>query len=190
MKAEHARRNIPDNATGHCWVRQFLSFIVLSLYLALSSHVWATTIEGETFVTVDNAWGFMGFDIEVDGEVAAVGAWYRDGAVHIYERDSQDEQWQLATSLSEPVEAEGLNFGFNVWLNNDQLIVGAPNIFGNAPPGFEKAGKAFIYERDVTTDEWLLQGTLSPGDQSVYRSFGREVIIEGNRAVVSLSPGS
>ena len=189
MNVQLSRRGNQKNAKGLRWSNRLLSLVLLSACLVVPFQVWATTIEGERFTLVDDAWGFMGYDLDVDGETAAVGAWYNDGAVHLYERESEDEQWTLATSLSAPEAAAGLNFGFNVWLNNDQLIVGAPNIFGIGPPGAEFAGKAFIYERDDTTGEWLLQGSLSAGDQSTYRTFGREVVIEGNRAFVSVSPG-
>lgn len=184
MNIKPSSRNFPEKAYCAHSVRQRLSRAFLSVCILLSSNAWAITITGERFTAIDDAWGFLGYDINVDGDVAAVGAWTDDGAVYLYERDPQNNQWYSLTTLSEPAETAGLNFGFNVWLDNNQLIVGAPGIFSDVP------GKAFIYERDVSTGEWVLQATLSAGDGPDLSNFGREVIIEGNRAVVSISPGA
>lgn len=165
-------------------MRQLLSCAFLSACILLSPNAWATTLAGERFTRIDDAWGFLGYDIDVDGDVAAVGAWIDDGAVQLYERDPQDEQWRNLTTLSEPEDTVGLNFGFNVWLDNDLLIVGAPGIFSDAP------GKAFIYERDGSTGDWELQAELSAGEGPALSGFGREVNIQGNRAAVSVSPGA
>lgn len=177
-------RNFSGNTYHSQSMRQLLSRAFLSACILLSPNTWATTIAGERFTTIDDAWGFLGYDIDVDGDVAAVGAWLDDGAVQLYERDLQDNQWHSLTTLSEPADTVGLNFGFNVWLDNNQLIVGAPGIFSDVP------GKAFIYERDASTSDWELQATLSAGDGPVSSNFGRQVNIEGNRAVVSVSPGA
>ena len=183
MKIKLPRRNGSGNACQILSARQFLALAFLPACVLLFSSAWATTLEGARFTSINDSWGFLGYDIDVDGDVAAVGAWFEDGSVHLYERDSQTNQWQSLAILSEPADTVGLNFGFNVWLDNDQLIVGAPSIFADAP------GKAFIYERNITTDEWVLQATLSAGTGSAFFSMGREVSIEGNRAAVSISPG-
>ncbi len=184
MNTKPARYNSPEKDYFAHSLRQFLSRALLSALILLSSNAWATTITGERFTAIDDAWGFLGYDIDVDGDVAAVGAWTNDGAVHLYERDPQDNQWHGIATLWEPEESAGLNFGFNVWLDNNQLIVGAPGIFSDVP------GKAFIYERDVSTDEWVLQAMLSAENVPASSTFGREVNIEGNRAAVSVSPGA
>lgn len=190
MNLQHVLRNIYTHFSDQKGIIRFLSRLLVSACIVLSAPASATTTEGERFLEVDDSWGFMGYEVDVDGEIAAVSAWYEDGAVHIYERATEDAPWRLAISLTEPVESEDLNFGFDIWLNDNQLIVGAPTIIPNGPAGSEAAGKAFIYERDVNTGEWLRQGILSIGDQSIFRNFGRNVIIEGDRAVVSNSPGS
>ncbi len=184
MNIKPSSRNFPGNAYLAQNTSQFFWRAFLSVFILLSPNALATTIAGERFTAINDAWGFLGYDIDVDGDVAAVGAWIDDGAVHLYERDPQDNQWHSVTILSEPADTEGLNFGFNVWLDSNQLIVGAPGIFSDAP------GKAFIYERDVATGEWALQATLSAGDGPALSNFGREVNIEGNRAAVSVSPGA
>ena len=176
-----------DFASNICHTRrmhQLFSCVFLSACILLSPIARATTIAGERFTRIDDAWGFLGYDIDVDGDTAAVGAWIDDGAVQLYERDLQDNQWYSSATLSESTDTVGLNFGFNLWLNNNQLIVGAPGIFSDAP------GKAFIYERDVSTGDWELQAELSAGEGAALSSFGREVNIEGNRAAVSVSPGA
>lgn len=184
MNTKPAGRIFSGNARHSQSMRQLLSCAFLSACILLSPNAWATTIAGERFTANDDAWGFLGFHIDVVGDVAAVGAWYDDGAVQLYERDPQANQWHSLTTLSEPADTVGLNFGFNVQLDDNQLIVGAPGIFSDVP------GKAFIYERDVSTGDWVLQATLSPGDGPGLSSFGREVSIEGNRAAVSASPGA
>ena len=184
MNIKTAHYQPTDNNDSSYGMRQFFSWIFLSACLLVSSHTWATTISGERFTVIDDAWGFLGYDIDVDGDIAAVGAWWNDGAVHLYERDPLDNRWHNTTTLRAPEESVGLNFGFNVWLDNNQLIVGAPGIFSDRP------GKAFIYERDLSPGNWVLQATLSAENASALPSFGRQVFIEGNRAAVSASPGA
>ncbi len=161
-----------------------LACALLSALLLLSPGARASTIAGERFTSADDDRGFLGYDLDVDGDIAAVGAWIEDGAVLVHELDPQSNQWQLVTTLSEPEDTSGLNFGFSVWLDSDQLIVGAPGIFSDMP------GKAFIYERDASTRDWALQAAVSQGDVSASSAFGREVAIDGNRAAVSASPGA
>lgn len=184
MNIKPPGRSYPDNACHSRSIRQLLSCAFLAACISLSPHAWATTIAGERFTATDDAAGFLGYDLDVDGDFAAVGAWYDDGAVHLYERDSQDNEWRSLTTLSETADTVGLNFGFIVWLDGNQLIVGAPGIFSDGP------GKAFIYERDISTGDWELQATLTAEEGPESFSFGREVSMVGNRAAVSASPGA
>ena len=191
MSLECPRCKARDTANRPYTVDWFLRCVLFSVCLLLLPQAWASTISGDRYALNDAAAGFFGYDIDADGDRTAVGAWLNDGAVHIYERDSESvsSQWQLTASLPAPEESTGLQFGFNVWLQNDQLIVGAPNIFSTGIPGAALAGKAFIYERNSTTGDWALQATLSAGDQPEFSTFGREVVVDGDRAIVSVSPG-
>jgi len=70
------------------------------------------------------------------------------------------------------------NFGFSVDLDGNVLLVGAPNadvVFGSL---LTDAGKAYVFDRTVPGDPWILQATLTSDDPADNGNFGYAVAID------------
>ena len=84
--------------------------------------------------------------------------------------------WSLEATLSAPDGHDGDQFGFEVALDGERALVGAP---AHLAPGFK--GAAYVFERDGGT--WTLHSKLSHfGAEG--RKFGRSVEIDGARIAV------
>lgn len=121
---------------------------------------------------------WFGTSVSLSGDTLAVGApamWSfttpdQPGEVHLYERDGLD--WTPTTTLTTDVPVD--NFGYSVALDQDTLVVGAPELAGG-----DNGGSAYVYER--TASGWSLAQTLTEQDTSC---FGFSVEIQGATVAV------
>jgi hypothetical protein len=130
------------------------------------------------------AWRF-GVAVSISGDYAAVSATEDTltagtfcGSVYIYKRTNG--AWALQTRLLPPDAAHGDYFGTSVSFSGDDLMVGSPYKDNGA---IQNQGAAYIFHR--SGDNWSLQQKLLASDGITGATFGFNVIIKGDVAVVS-----
>ena len=126
----------------------------------------------------------FGYDADLDGDVAIIGAWRANpggvsdaGAAYLFRRsgDTWTQEQKLVAS-SPQADAE---FGVGVAVQGDLAAVGAHEADVGA---FTKAGTVTVFERDGGA--WNAVATLSADTPQTDQSFGRSVAIDGGRIVV------
>lgn len=122
---------------------------------------------------------FFGTSLALDGDTLAVYAPLSDqnGAVYIFERDlTGADAWGQRTKLIDPVAANGEQFGWDIDLDGDDLIVGEP-FYGDT----ELLGQAVLFSRDEGgADSWGLVTNLTASDAFDFSDYGASVAIDGD----------
>ena len=147
-----------------------------------------TRLESLKIVADDGAQGDrFGDSVAVFGDTLVVGAIYDDdkGSAYIYSRDFTTKEWILQQKLVPDDEAEWDYFGGSVAVFGDTIVVGAK--YDGTDKG-DNSGSAYIYSRDTTTKEWILQQKLVAEDGAADDLFGSSVAVFGDTLVVG-APG-
>jgi len=109
-------------------------------------------------------------DAELEDELGA-------GAVYIFKRIG--DAWTPHQKISPPVGTSGASFaqfGSSVAISRNTLVVGA---WGYPGPGANIfAGAAFVFTRNLDTDQWGFQKTLRASDLAAIDQFGWSVSID------------
>lgn len=113
-------------------------------------------------------WAMVGAPGEKDSGMA-------NGAVYVYQRDSED--WRFSSKLSVP--GEGDWFGFSLALEDDRLLVSAPN---DDTMG-DDAGAVYAYRRDGKA--WTQQAKLLPPDSMERQRFGTTMAFHGDEVLIA-----
>ncbi|MCC6987438.1 MAG: hypothetical protein IT181_00475, partial [Acidobacteria bacterium] len=119
--------------------------------------------------------------VAVDGTTAVVGASgesARQGAVYVYVRSGNTwtQRQRLVASDGQPFD----EFGTDVGLSGNTLIVGAPKAAANAG-GQQGQGAAYVFGWNGTA--WVQQARLVATDPRASAFFGTHVSIDGNTVV-------
>jgi hypothetical protein len=124
----------------------------------------------------------FGNSVSLSGDRALIGASQADlnginnsGAAYIFERD--DDIWNMTQKLTAPDSDTLLDFGINVSLESDLLIVGASGYRTDSDS--TRTGAAFVYYLD--NDVWKLSDILKRSESSEY---GGSVSINENKVLV------
>jgi len=128
----------------------------------------------------------FGSSVVLSGDTLAVGDPYDDqigaeaGSVTIYQSDKAG-RWIKGTRLT-PLDAEaGIQFGLNIALSGDTLLVGAP--YDN-DSGL-RSGSAYIFERNpLEPGAWTQVTKLTASDAYTNDQFGWAVVVDGDTAVI------
>ncbi len=127
-------------------------------------------------------WAEFGFDVEIDGDTIAVAA-YNDptlavdaGAVYVFRR--QGQEWLQEAILLPSEGAAGDEFGLDIALSGDTILVGAHGDDGRA----QEAGAAYVYRR--RGDVWVEEAILRPPEGAAFDQFGWSVALDGDQAIV------
>ncbi len=150
----------------------------------------------------NNAWGEVkkltasdaktndefGFSADVDGEVAIVGAYYKEthdiygGAAYIFERNMGGTNvWGEVKKLTANDMEDGDDFGYSTAVDGDVAVVGARA--ENA--GGSDAGAAYIFERNAGgSNSWAQVKKLTASDAEQYDEFGYSVAVAGDVIVI------
>lgn len=113
---------------------------------------------------------FFGFHLRLSADFLVVGAVdydilpasdesYGSGAAFVFDRS-----WAHVATLEADDGGEGDEFGFDISLDDDMCIIGAPRR-GNA-------GAVYIFD----TKSWLLEARLVSSDPKPLQSFGRNIV--------------
>lgn len=121
----------------------------------------------------------FGFDIDIDGDVAVVGAILSDrdkenetGSIYIYEREGG--QWIFVQQIIPDDGRDGDRFGYSVSVHGEWLAVGAPLVDG--PQGSD-TGAVYFYRRG--DDGWEFHQEVEPEDPLADSLFGHDVDLSG-----------
>ncbi len=130
----------------------------------------------------------FGSALSLDGSSIAIGAPFASGglsqpgangagSVSVFEQDGG--AWSLVTTLTSPNPEASGQFGYDVAISGNVLVVGAP--FENS--GSPASGRAYVYRR--VNGVWTLSDTIVELSQSQNSRFGHSVDIASSRMVVS-----
>jgi len=122
----------------------------------------------------------FGLTVALDGDRALVGApvsGENSGTVHVFRRSGGS--WGHRATLAASDGTAGDRFGDAVALDGDRALVGAWKSETNAGA---QAGSAYIFAR--TDAGWEQREKLTASDAGSYDNFGRDVAVDGDRALV------
>lgn len=169
---------------------------------------WAFEAYLKPAVDIDTSDNF-GWSVDVDGDTVVVGMRNDDSAATTIDGNAADNtaggagsafvfvwdgaQWTQQAYLKAPNAQGGDNFGYDVAISANTVVVGAPeedscatNVGGDqANEGCTRAGAAYVFQRSGTT--WSLDRYLKPSDTVGAMSFGRHVAIDGDVIVAAAS---
>lgn len=122
---------------------------------------------------------FLGTAVDISGNTMVVSARQEmvEGSVHagaVYIYEYVDESWTLQQTIENPNPAVNDEFGYDVAIDGDRLVIGAPRDDTNA----NDAGVAYYFERTDST--WTLSETYAPETPVAGKWFGEIVDISGN----------
>lgn len=147
---------------------------------------WGELIE---IAAADAADGdFFGISVDISGDYAVVGAYEENGsgtnrgAAYVYYRlQGGENNWGQVKKLVAGDVADTNQFGYDVAVSGDTVLVGCP---GEAGDG-EKQGAAYVFTRDLGgADAWGQVKKIVPADPGDSTWFGTAVAVEGTMAVV------
>ena len=118
----------------------------------------------------------FGFSVAVSGETAVVGASNDDGkgSVYVFVRSGSTWSQQAKLTASDGVPGSLDNFGADVAISGNTVVVGAQ--FNNGA-----RGAAYVFVRSGST--WSQQAKLTASDATPIDVFGASVSISGNTVV-------
>ena len=130
---------------------------------------------------------YFGESVSISGYTAIVGAYYdddngdRSGSAYVFEKVGVPGDWKETAKLTASDAAERDYFGYSVSISGNIAIVGAYGDDDNA----DRAGSAYVFERDESTGDWNETAKLIASDGTDLDYFGFRVCVSGNIAMVS-----
>lgn len=106
------------------------------------------------------------------------------GAVYLYRRNGR--LWQFEEGLRRPTPGNLDNFGSDVAISGDTVVIGAAGVDREGFGPNENSGLAYVFRHDGNA--WQLEATLSAPNAGEGDEFGSSVAIEGDTLVVG-APG-
>ena len=126
---------------------------------------------------------YFGHTIAIDGDTIVVGARGEDtggsysGAAYVFTRSGTS--WSQQAKLQASDKAANDEFGWNVAIDGDTIVVGA--LYEDAAAS--NAGAAYVFTRSGTT--WSQQAKIVSSDIQANDYFGNDVGISGDTVVVT-----
>lgn len=123
----------------------------------------------------------FGASVDIDGNLAVVGAWgdsangFYSGAAYVFERNLAGV-WEQAAKLQASAGGPVEYFGSAVAISGNQILVGAHG----------SGGAAYIFSRD-SFGSWLEVEKLTSPEPSIGEVFGGVLDMAGDRVVVAAS---
>jgi hypothetical protein len=131
-----------------------------------------------------NPWKEFGWSVDLQGDVAVVGArgfdaWKNDG-VYAFVRD-QDGTWSFEAKIV-PDDWKEYQFFDTVSFSKDRMVVSAS---GDEDPDYPFNGAAYVFRRSPE-GQWSQEAKLIPSEGKKSDSFGFSVSLDGERAAVGM----
>jgi len=170
--------------SGVRWTRSHSKFVSAGAVLLIAISAWAKMpAEVAKLIAEDGANNdFFGFSIALSDDTAVIGSLRDDdngtdsGSVHVFTRVGNN--WRQQTKLTAADGEAGDEFGGNVALDGDIVVIGAMR---DDDKGVD-SGSAYVFTRSGTA--WSHQVKLTASDGAVGDEFGYSVAISGDTAVV------
>ena len=144
---------------------------------------WTDTTETAKLTASDGAAGdSFGNSLTADGDTIVVGAVLDDGnginagAAYVFTKSSSG--WQQAAKLTTSHRVAGVNFGHDVAMDGDTIVVGAILDHGAG----SRTGSAYVFTKSA--NGWQQTAKLTASDGKAHHSFGHSVAIDGPTVVV------
>jgi hypothetical protein len=124
----------------------------------------------------------FGFAVAIEGDTIAVAAWHDPavavggGAVYVFRRTGT--VWREEAQLLPSEGAIADEFGIDIALNGDTILVGAHRDDGIAPD----AGAAYVFRR--VGDRWVEEAILRSPSSVEFDEFGWSVGLDGDTAII------
>lgn len=115
-------------------------------------------------------WGYFGASVALDGDVAAIGAFFDqggEGAAFVFERAGG--KWSLVKELHDPTPKKDDRYGQSVAVHGQVVVVGQDDPIAYPQP----AGRAYVYRRGALG--WQLEAELAAPDGHHSNHFGTSV---------------
>ena len=134
----------------------------------------------------------FGYSVSIDGDILAVSALSEDGpgdlvsnagAVYVFERQS-DGSWLETAILRSSESQAGDQFGLDVAVDGDRILVSAPAEDGGVGDPLTAAGAAYLFEKQ-TSGSWLETALLRAPDAQASDTFGQRIALEGDWILIS-----
>jgi hypothetical protein len=142
-------------------------------------------------VPSDNATGDQfGYSTAISGDWAMAGAFRADepgsqtGQAYAFKRDSGGNWTESQILLPSDVLA-GDQFGARLALDGNLAVISSFRADDVNPSTNSQSGKAYIFELDTDTDQWVEAATLLPSDLTHGDFFGFDVDIVGETVVIT-----
>lgn len=153
----------------------FYSFLVVAVPIFAGDEYQITAILQSPEPRTD---GNFGCSVAVQGDVIVVGEWRAEvsglkmaGKAHVYDPDGN-----LLMTLQSPEPEVGANFGFQIIVNNEYIVVGEPN---SNEGDLLATGKVHVFDREGT-----YLRTLQAPDPGVDHFFGHSLDVSGDKIAV------
>lgn len=163
--------------------------VIFQKNIATDEWNFSATLNNEVYPSYP--YDYFGWSVAVDGDQISVGSFNKTvdniggaGSVMIYQKIDATN-WSFVTSLNAGSnKAYDAWFGYAIAMQDDLMVIGAPQ-----QPGFnggwqDKTGMAYVYRK--TNNIWTLESTLNNYKASPeWDQFGKAVAVSGNRIAVS-----
>ena len=127
------------------------------------------------------AMAYFGFSVDLDGEVAVVGApgggSKRTGSAYVFRK--QGDVWKKTAKLLANDGDIRDDFGYSVKIDGNFIYIGAPG----ADDKYEDTGAVYVFEQ-MTQDVWMQVEKLLPEDQKSIAFFGKYIEDAGHTVLV------
>lgn len=149
-------------------MRLFFTLVFLTLSPVAQAQLLQT--EAAEFRHTPEVLSGLGWSVAMDGDWLAVGDYAGNigvggngqGLVELYERT--DQGWISRQTITSPEPGHGFQFGYDVDLRGDYLIIGEPHwgwsLTANSNAPFYKSGKAHLFKKQGS--QWVFELTLRP----------------------------
>jgi len=134
---------------------------------------------------------YLGWSLDMDDDFILAGAIAADepnsstGAVYVFKRDANDI-WNQVDKLIAGDGVQGENFGYDVAIQNDRILIGAYQDYTVINNTQNIHGSLYYYLKDATADTWSLQQKVlaSNWQNPDINNFGISVDLDGDDALV------
>jgi len=134
---------------------------------------------------------YLGWSLDMDDNFIVAGAIAADepnsstGAVYIFKRDVNDI-WNQVDKLIAHDGVQGENFGYDVVMHADRIVVGAYQDYTLANNIQNIHGSLYYYLKDTVADTWSFQQKVvaSNWQNADTNNFGVSVDLDGDNAIV------